>query len=92
MKNKVIVTLLVFSLLLNVALLLKETMTTEAIIEVDEDETTLSLYTEAVCENVSEGVQCHDEVFIQCGDTETKLGNVLGNSPTFELDWEDPRE
>tara|TARA_Y100000310_G_C20150431_1_gene564467 strand:+ start:352 stop:570 length:219 start_codon:yes stop_codon:yes gene_type:complete len=72
---------------------MKDTLTTEAIIEIDEEDvTSLSLYTEAVCENVTDGTECHDEVFIQCGDVETKLGNVLGNNPTFELDWEDPRE
>jgi len=91
MKTKVLIILLVFSLLLNFALLMKETLTTDAIVEIN-DNTSLSLYTEAVCENVTDGTQCHDEVFIQCGDIETKLGNVLGNSPTFELDWEDPRE
>ena len=54
-------------------------------------QTEFNVYTEAVCEE-NGNIECHDEVFVDCNGVETKLGNIVGNNPEFELDWEDPRE
>ncbi len=90
MVGKVLTVFLVFSLGVNV-ILLSEHFAEAPITGQAVADPPFSLYTEAVCTEGVESIECHDEVFIQCGETTTKLGNVLGNNPEFELDWEDPR-
>ncbi|MDP3918544.1 MAG: hypothetical protein Q8Q35_01385 [Nanoarchaeota archaeon] len=86
MKFKILVSLLIISLGLNVFLLVNGSITGQTVLDT-ENFTGIEVYTTAVCE----GIDCHDEVFVQCGDVNTKLGNIVGNNPEFELDWEDPR-
>jgi|SRR3989338_9469732 len=51
------------------------------------------LYTKAVCENVSNFIICHDELFANCGNFEYRLpeNDVNGNG-IFGKDWKDPRK
>ncbi|MBL7051435.1 hypothetical protein ISS04_04745 [Candidatus Woesearchaeota archaeon] len=90
MKEKIIIFILIVSISLNIFFLVNSAITGQAIVEVNE-KTEFNVYTEAVCEE-NENIECHDEVFVTCNGVETKLGNIVGNNPEFELDWEDPRE
>ena len=84
--------LLLISLGVNVFFLVEDSITGNVVIEEEEkEEIGLDVYTEAVCDEGNESISCHDEVFVQCGEMETKLGNIIGNTVEFELDWEDPR-
>jgi len=50
------------------------------------------LYTTAVCENVSDFIVCHDELFVSCGDLEYRLPkNEVNGYGIFSKDWKDPR-
>ena len=50
------------------------------------------LYTKAVCENVSNFVICHDEMFANCGNFEYRLPeNEVNGNGIFGKDWKDPR-
>lgn len=50
------------------------------------------LYTKAVCENISDFIVCHDELFASCGSFEYKLPkNDVNGSSVFSKDWKDPR-
>ena len=51
------------------------------------------LYTKAVCDNVSNFVICHDELFASCGGFEYRLPkNEVDGNGIFGKDWEDPRK
>jgi hypothetical protein len=90
-KEKVLIIFLSVSILFNIFLFtltvtnVENTITAQAIKDLEEKE--FNVYTEAVCE----GNTCHDEVFVQCYDINTKLGNIIGDPTQFELDWIDPR-
>ncbi|MBT3324259.1 hypothetical protein HN681_04685 [archaeon] len=90
MKEKIILVLFIISISLNIFFLVNSTITGQTIAEPVE-KTEFNVYTEAVCEE-NGNIECHDEVFVDCNGVETKLGNIVGNNPEFELDWEDPRE
>ena len=50
------------------------------------------LYTKAVCENASNLVVCHDELFANCGDVEYLLPkNEVNGNGVFSKNWKDPR-
>ena len=50
------------------------------------------LYTKAVCENVSNFIICHDELFASCGTFEYKLPkNEINGQGVFDESWKDPR-
>ena len=50
------------------------------------------LYTKAVCENVSNFIICHDELFASCGNFEYRLPeNEVNGNGIFDKDWKDPR-
>lgn len=51
------------------------------------------LYTKAVCENVSNFIICHDELFASCGGFEYRLPeNGVNGNGIFDGDWKDPRD
>ena len=89
MKEKIILVLFIISISLNVFFLVNSAITGQTVVEIEEKY--FEVFTEAVCEE-DESIECHDEVFVACNGVETKLGNIVGNNPEFELDWEDPRE
>ena len=50
------------------------------------------LYTKAVCENISNFVICHDELFASCGGFEYRLPeNEVNGNGIFDKGWKDPR-
>ena len=50
------------------------------------------LYTKAVCENISNFIICHDELFASCGNFEYRLPeNEVDGNGIFDKDWKDPR-
>lgn len=49
-----------------------------------------STYTKAVCENRSDDIYCHDELFVKCGDMEQMIQLPNGDA-IFPYDWQDPR-
>ena len=50
------------------------------------------IYTKAVCDNVSNFIVCHDELFAACGSFEYRLPkNEVNGKGIFNQDWEDPR-
>ena len=57
-----------------------------------EDIPIFRIYTKAVCENVSNFIVCHDELFANCGSFEYRLPkNEVNGKVIFSQDWEDPR-
>lgn len=51
------------------------------------------LYTKAICNNVSDFIVCHDELFASCGNLEYMLPkNEVNGNGIFNKDWKDPRE
>src|SRR3989338_4008682 len=51
------------------------------------------LYTKAVCENVSNFIICHDELFASCGGFEYRLPeNEVNGNGIFDKYWKDPRK
>ena len=53
---------------------------------------TFRIYTKAICDNVSDFVLCHDELFASCGSFEYRLPkNEVNGNGFFSQDWEDPR-
>jgi hypothetical protein len=95
-KEKLFIIAIAVSLLFNVFLVtlvvsdVSSTITGQAITDLEEKN--FDVYTEAVCEEDGQNIVCHDEVFVECLDVKTKLGNIVGDSTYFELDWVDPRE
>jgi len=49
-----------------------------------------STYTKAVCENRSDGVNCHDELFVKCGSIE-QIVQLPNGATNFPPGWQDPR-
>ena len=57
-----------------------------------EEHPSFRIYTKAVCENISNFVVCHDELFANCGNLEYMLPkNEVNGNGVFDKDWEDPR-
>lgn len=53
---------------------------------------TFRTYTKAICENVSNFIVCHDELFANCGGFEYRLPkNEVNGNGVFDKDWVDPR-
>ena len=75
--------LLVISMCLNIVLfsagssLFQGQITGKTVTNIDSPE--LDLYTQAVCEGTGPYRDCHDEVFVQCGNFETSLGTIVGD-------------
>ncbi len=51
------------------------------------------LYTKAVCQNISNLIVCHDELFASCGEFEYLLPKSRVNGTAiFDKSWNDPRD
>ena len=63
------------------------------IAETEEEELpNFRIYTKAICDNVSDFIICHDELFASCGDFEYRLPkNEVNGNGIFDKNWEDPR-
>jgi len=59
----------------------------------DEEELpSFRIYTKAICDNVSNFIVCHDELFAACGSFEYRLPkNEVNGNGIFSQDWVDPR-
>jgi len=49
-----------------------------------------STFTKAICENLSDGVYCHDELFVKCGSVE-QIVQLPNGAVNFPPNWQDPR-
>ena len=51
------------------------------------------LYTKAICQNISNFIVCHDELFASCGELEYMLPKGWANGTAiFGKNWNDPRD
>ena len=84
------VSLLVGSLFLNIVLftagssLFQGDITGQAVTDIEQPE--MSVYTAAVCEGIGSNKNCHDEVFVSCGNAETSLGNIVGDELKLDIE------
>ena len=60
--------------------------------EDEEELPAFRIYTKAVCDNVSDFIICHDELFARCGPFDYRLpDSKIDGKGIFSQDWEDPR-
>jgi len=86
---RVMVTVLVVSLFLNVALfssvaftsLFDPSITSATIV----DQAELEVFTKAVCQQTSQGTECYDEIYVTCDGVQTKVGTVQGEQGSLQL-------
>ncbi len=63
----------------------------QSINQTGEELPTFRTYTKAVCENISNFIVCHDELFANCGGFEYRLPDNRMANDIFNQGWKDPR-